>query len=91
MENTVELLKEGVKQNLTLAMPSLVKSEKQFANLLSTPTEESRFFALFKDLNVTYPANEFDMQPEDYATLLMEEARGLIEEEIMPKFKELQV
>jgi hypothetical protein len=47
----IEVLQEGIRQNMTLSMPSLVRSRGQFEKLLSTPPEQSAFFALLFELD----------------------------------------
>ncbi len=78
-------LKAGVRAKMTLAMPSISKIEPQLDKLIDVPAEESPFFALLKDLNVTYPYEG------DAATKLMDEGLNIIEDEIIPKYVEFKV
>ena len=53
VSNVIEVLKEGVRKNMTLSAPSLTRSEAQFAKLLAQAPEETSFFELFKNINET--------------------------------------
>ena len=83
VSNITEVLKEGVRKNMTLSAPSITKSEAQFDQLLSQQPEETAFFKLFASLNETYPEDKF-------ANELMDEARDIIGTDILPKFQDLK-
>ena len=83
VSNITEVLKEGVRKNMTLSAPSITKSEAQFDRLLSQRPEETAFFKLFASLNETYPEDKF-------ANELMDEARDIIGTDILPKFQDLK-
>lgn len=85
----IDLLKEGVRQKITMALPPLVRTMKQFEKLLFIPPNESDFFTLFKGLNETYSSEK---QPSEhvFASTLMDDAMDIIKTKIMPAFRKLQ-
>ena len=83
VSNVIEVLKEGVRKNMTLAAPSITRAEGKHLRLLSASPEETPFFKLFANLNETYPGDK-------YAIELMEEARNIIEKDIIPEYQNLK-
>ena len=83
VSNIIEVLKEGVRKNMTLSAPSVTKSEASFDRLLSQQPEETAFFKIFTSLNETFPENKI-------ANELMDEALDIIGKDILPKFQDLK-
>ena len=79
------LLVEGAKKGITYANESIHKAEDQFKGLQVSKVEDSKFFKQFAKIKKNVPNIQ-----EDDAARIQNEAKAVIMNDILPKFKALQ-
>ena len=84
VSNVIEVLKEGVRKNMTLSIHTITRSNAQFDKLLSEQPEETLFFKIFLDMKETLP-NEKNVYEE-----LIAQALNIIRNEIQPAFQDFR-
>jgi len=83
-----ELLREGVRQNITFAKESLSRAGKQYDQLQVENPEDSKFYEQFARIKEKVSARtEEEIKA---AKDIQEQAKKMIAEEILPAYKKLQ-
>ena len=82
--NVIEVLKEGVRKNMTLSVHTITRSNAQFDKLLTQQPEETLFFNIFLNMRETLPADKNGCEE------LTAQALVIIRNEIQPAFQALK-
>ena len=85
LQQTEDLLREGVRNKITYANESLYKAKAQFESLQVENVEDSKFYKQFGEIRGNIP----DITDEE-AEAVQDNARIIILEAILPAFKKLE-